>query len=106
MNARRLRASWERLRPCETGSACRNSPAVWRLMTAWWSRSRPILATKPLPSSFTNDTRSAFCPASSGTSRWPRKKIASTLMRSGPPLAGFPSVIVGCFEMLLESVRM
>ena len=38
--------------------------------------------------------------------KWPRKKIASTFVRSGPPLAGFPSVIVGCLEMMLESVRM
>ena len=34
------------------------------------------------------------------------KKIASTLLRFGPPLAGEPSVFFGVFEMMFESVRM
>ena len=34
------------------------------------------------------------------------KKIASTLFRFGPPLAGSPSVFCGVFEMMWESVRM
>ena len=33
------------------------------------------------------------------------KKIASTLQRLGPPLAGSPVVIFGRREMMLESVR-
>ena len=34
------------------------------------------------------------------------KKIASTLLRFGPPLAADPSVFFGVFEMMFESVRM
>ena len=34
------------------------------------------------------------------------KKIASTLLRFGPPLAAEPSVFFGAFEMMFESVRM
>ena len=36
--------------------------------------------------------------SSSGTSRWPRKKIASTLRKLGPPLAGSPVVLCGCLR--------
>ena len=35
----------------------------------------------------------------------PMKKIASTLQRLGPPLAGSPVVIFGLREMMLLSVR-
>ena len=34
------------------------------------------------------------------------KKIASTLLRLGPPLAGDPSVFFGALAMMFESVRM
>jgi hypothetical protein len=34
------------------------------------------------------------------------KKIASTLLRFGPPLAGSPLVLSGVLEMMCESVRM
>ena len=34
------------------------------------------------------------------------KKIASTLLRLGPPLAGEPSVFLGAAAMMFESVRM
>ena len=41
-----------------------------------------------------------------GTSRWPRKKMPSTLLRLGPPLAGEPSVFCAWSKIMLESVRM
>jgi len=34
------------------------------------------------------------------------KKMASTLLRLGPPLAGVPSVFFGVLAMMFESVRM
>ncbi len=36
----------------------------------------------------------------------PIKKMASTLLRLGPPLAGWPVVILGWYETIFESVGM
>ena len=68
--------------------------------------SADVRRDEPLAVVATNASSSAFCASSSGTSRCPMKKIASTLLRFGPPLAGCAVVFSGVFEMMLESVRM
>ena len=79
----------------------RRTPARNRTRSARCERRRSLCQ-----SSSRTPQGPAFCRGSSGTSRWPRKKIASTLLRLGPPLAGMPVVISGCFATMLESVRM
>ena len=88
--------------PIEAGRrAARRTPATTRARSG---RHAP----RRTPCRLADELRAArpSATSSSGTSRCPMKKIASTLLRLGPPLAADPSVFFGAFAMMFESVRM